>query len=50
MKFMKCLHEDANKKKDTFCTSGVGPFKLLLAPTSKYEFYGFNDDLREAII
>ena len=50
MKFMECLKEDVKKKKDTFCTSGVEPFKSLLAPTSKYKFYGFIDDLRETII
>ena len=50
MEFMECLNKEA-KKKDTFCTQD----RAVLIATSanlldtKYEFYRFNDDLRDTI-
>ena len=52
MEFMECLNEDAKKEKGHFLyiegraiqiTTG---FNLL---DTKYQFYGFSDDLRETI-
>ena len=49
MKFMKCLNEDA-KKKEHFLYIG-GTAALIATDTNlldtKYEFYGFNDDLTD---
>ena len=52
MEFMECLNEDAQKKNEHFLCIGdrtiliTNGFNLL---DTKYEFYGFNDDLRDTI-
>ena len=51
MKFMECLNMDVKKKKDILYIRGR---TIQIATSSnlfdtKYEFYAFNDDLRETI-
>ena len=51
MEFMECLNKNA-KKKDTFCTSGGRAVQIATGSNlldTKYEFYGFIDDLRDTI-
>ena len=55
MEFMECFNEDAQKEEEKgrfLCIQG----RAVLIATSanllytKYEFHGFNDDLRDTII
>ena len=50
---MACLNKDTKKKKkDTFCTSASRAVQITSGSNLldiKYEFYGFNDDLRGTI-
>ena len=52
MKFMECLNEDVYKEKGHFLYI-TGRAVLITTGTNllntKYEFYGFNDDLRDTI-
>ena len=53
MEFIRCLNEDAKKKKGHFLY--IGGRAVLIATGSilldtKYEFYELNDDLRDTII
>ena len=49
---MEYLNENAKKKKDTFCTLGCRAIQIATGSNLldiKYEFPGFNDNLRETI-
>ena len=46
------INEDVKKKRDTFCTSGGRGVQIATGSNlfdTKYEFYRFNDDVRETI-
>ena len=46
------MRMERRSQKDTFCISEVGRFQIATSSNlldTKYEFYGFNDDLRETI-
>ena len=53
MEFMECLNEDAKKKKKGHFLYIAGKTVLIATGSNlldtKYQFYGFNDDLRDTI-
>ena len=52
---MECLNEDAYKKEKMTFSVHLGEYRAILITSSsnlfdtKYEFYGFIDDLRDTI-
>ena len=52
IEFMECLNKDAKKKKNTFSTSDSRAVQIATGSNlldTKYEFYGFSDNLRDTI-